>query len=296
MLVTESHQETAEVGLNKSLVRQNTFTKDSLEVSPEATARPASTEASQARLVTQAWNAQGDQVRLVGGRIVRSQGSTVTAASPRTARKLSGQNTMASSSESQDRAQLVRRKTWTKEEAALALAQAQARGETTRTEDSVKVENEFTGARKITSEEYQAGERFAVKKQEDHLKMEGDFVKMVPEKWEPGQRAAMVKHKDNLIPPGPVEDTRDKAPVGRGDRAPVTVHGDNLHLEGDFEQRTTEEFQAVQRAAAVRHPDSLVPAEGQFEVREPKAWAPGERNAVVKRSDNLQVTGEFEKR
>ena len=28
---------------------------------------------------------------------------------------------------------------------------------------------------------------------------QGDFVKMVPEKWEPGQRAAVVKHKDNLV-------------------------------------------------------------------------------------------------
>ena len=28
---------------------------------------------------------------------------------------------------------------------------------------------------------------------------QGEFVKMVPEKWEPGQRAAVVKHKDNLV-------------------------------------------------------------------------------------------------
>ena len=87
------------------------------------------------------------------------------------------------------------------------------------------------------------------------------------------------------MPPGPVEDTRAKAPVGRGERAPVAVHGDNLHLEGDFEQRTTEEFQAAQRASVVRHEDNLM-MEGKFEVQEPKAWAPGERNAVVRRWDS----------
>ena len=77
-----------------------------------------------------------------------------------------------------------------------------------------------------------------------------------------------------------MEDTRAKAPVGRGDRAPVAVQPDNLHLEGDFEQRVQEEFQAAERAAVVRHEDNLA-MEGRFQVQEPKAWAPGERNAVV---------------
>merc|ERR1712203_1258487 len=63
MHASAMHQEAAEVSLSaRALVRQNTFTKDSLEVSPEATARPVSTEGSQARLVSQAWNSEEGQV------------------------------------------------------------------------------------------------------------------------------------------------------------------------------------------------------------------------------------------
>ena len=53
----------------------------------------------------------------------------------------------------------------------------------------------------------------------------------------------MVKHRDNLLPPGPIEDNRDRSGPGAGDRAPVVRHQDNLRQEGDFEQRRIEEFQ-----------------------------------------------------
>ena len=65
----------------------------------------------------------------------------------------------------------------------------------------------------------------------------------VADKWEPGERAAMVKHRDNLLPPGPIEDNRDRSGPGAGDRAPVVRHPDNLRQEGDFEKRRIEEFQ-----------------------------------------------------
>ena len=62
---------------SRGLVRQNTFTKDSIKGSSEPKARPVATDESNARLITSAskgasWNQ--DSVRLVGGRIVRSRG------------------------------------------------------------------------------------------------------------------------------------------------------------------------------------------------------------------------------
>ena len=52
--------------------------------------------------------------------------------------------------------------------------------------------------------------------------------------------------QDNLLPPGPIEDTRDK-PSGAlaGDRAPMVRYSDNLRQEGDFEKRRVEEFQVT---------------------------------------------------
>merc|ERR1719278_694144 len=105
MQVSALHQEAAEVSLSaRALVRQNTFTKDSLEVSPEATARPVSTEGSQARLVSQAWNSEEGQVRLVGGKIVRSQqqqheASVTSTSSPKVVRKQSSEQTMVATTE-----------------------------------------------------------------------------------------------------------------------------------------------------------------------------------------------------
>ena len=88
--------------------------------------------------------------------------------------------------------------------------------------------------------------------------MEGEFIRSVPEKWEPGERAAMVKHQDNLLPPGPVQDNRDKGPANpRGDRAPVVRPVDNMRPEGDFTRRTTDEFTAAERTQAVKHTDNL---------------------------------------
>ena len=88
--------------------------------------------------------------------------------------------------------------------------------------------------------------------------MEGEFIRSVPEKWEPGERAAMVKHQDNLVPPGPVQDNRDKGPANpRGDRAPLVRPVDHMRPEGEFQQRTVEEFQAAERSQAIRQSDHL---------------------------------------
>lgn len=78
---------------------------------------------------------------------------------PRVVRKQSSEQTAMAAVVSAEQPKLVRRRTWTKEEAEEAL-QAQARRQ------------ETTVTQKITSDEYQAGERFAVLRQEDHLKME----------------------------------------------------------------------------------------------------------------------------
>ena len=160
-------------------------------MSPEATARPVSTEGSQARLVSQAWSSQEGQVgggvmvvekltfcpifeimsfliikskasfllalvclqvRLVGGKIVRSAVTGGSGGSPRVARKQSTETAavMASGAAvitvaAEERPKLVRRRTWTKEE--LEMARVEGR----------RLEDQFEGARKITGEEYQAG-------------------------------------------------------------------------------------------------------------------------------------------
>ena len=67
----------------------------------------------------------------------------------------------------------------------------------------------------------------------------------------------IILHRDNLIPPGPVEDNRDKAPIGKGDRAPIVRHGDNLRAEGEFEKRSVEEFRSAERAVQVKQADHL---------------------------------------
>ena len=68
----------------------------------------------------------------------------------------------------------------------------------------------------------------------------------------------MVKHRDNLLPPGPIEDTRDKAPSNlKGDRAPMVRHGDNLKPEGDFESRQYQEYTAAERSTAIKQTDHL---------------------------------------
>ena len=106
------------------------------------------------------------QVRLVGGKIVRSAVTGGGGGSPRVARKQSTETAavMASgaavmTATAEERPKLVRRRTWTKEE--LEMARVEGR----------RLEDQFEGARKITGEEYQAGERFAVQRQEDHLRL-----------------------------------------------------------------------------------------------------------------------------
>merc|ERR1719228_703838 len=50
--LSSSEQELVASAASRGLVRQNTFTKDSIELSPEPTARPVATDQSNARLLT----------------------------------------------------------------------------------------------------------------------------------------------------------------------------------------------------------------------------------------------------
>merc|ERR1719289_691817 len=50
--LSSSEQETVAAAASRGLVRQNTFTKDSIELSAEPTARPVATDQSNARLIT----------------------------------------------------------------------------------------------------------------------------------------------------------------------------------------------------------------------------------------------------
>ena len=45
----------------------------------------------------------------------------------------------------------------------------------------------------------------------------------------------------------------------------------------------------------MKRPDNLHP-EGQFQQRMEEEWAPGERAPTVKRADNLKPEGEFDRR
>jgi hypothetical protein len=98
-----------------------------------------------------------------------------------------------------------------------------------------------------------------VTRREDNLRLEGEFVRKVPDKWEPGQRAAIIRQKDNLQPPGPVEDTRDRGPKPTvGERAPMVRPGDNLRPpSGEFEKRAAAEWTSGERVQAVRQSDHL---------------------------------------
>ena len=103
------------------------------------------------------------------------------------------------------------------------------------------------------------GDRALITRREDNLRLEGEFVRKVPDKWEPGQRAAIIRQKDNLQPPGPVEDNRDNGPRPTvGDRAPMVRPGDNLRpASGEFEKRTAAEWKSGERVQAIRQSDHL---------------------------------------
>ena len=103
------------------------------------------------------------------------------------------------------------------------------------------------------------GDRALITRREDNLRLEGEFVRKVPDKWEPGQRAAIIRQKDNLQPPGPVEDNRDHGPRPTvGDRAPMVRPGDNLRpASGEFEKRTAAEWTSGERVQAIRQSDHL---------------------------------------
>ena len=47
-------------------------------------------------------------------------------------------------------------------------------------------------------EDWHTGERAAVVKHQDNLKMEGAFSGRVEEKWQEAERANVVKYEDNL--------------------------------------------------------------------------------------------------
>ena len=82
-------------------------------------------------------------------------------------------------------------------------------------------------------------------------------------------------NKDNLTPPGPVEDNRDKAPTStKGNKTPVTKP-------------------ASHRSTAIKQSDHLK-MEGELRTTRKKFATSGERAEIVKYLDNLQPEGQFE--
>lgn len=97
---------------------------------------------------------------------------------------------------------------------------------------------EFIGERRT---DYVAtkGERAPIRKPQDHLKPEGEFVGR-PKQEAPtrGERAPVKKPQDNLRPEGEfIGKPREEAPK-YGERAPVTKPRDTLKFEGDFDSKS----------------------------------------------------------
>jgi glutamate synthase domain-containing protein 2 len=71
--------------------------------------------------------------------------------------------------------------------------------------------------------------------------MEGSFEgRRTEKKVSRGERAAVVKHRDNLKVEGSFEGRAKSEGVLRGERVTVKKHEDNLRLEGKFEGKKTE--------------------------------------------------------
>lgn len=101
------------------------------------------------------------------------------------------------------------------------------------------MEGDFLGERRT---DYVAthGERLPIKKPEDHLKPEGDFIGR-PKEEAPkyGERAPIKKPKDNLKPEGEfIGRPKQEAPT-HGERAPIKKPEDNLRPEGEFDSKST---------------------------------------------------------
>merc|ERR1712048_422642 len=140
-------------------------------------------------------------------------------------------------------------------------------GETRKHSDHLMTEDKFMSKSRGNDFVFLSGGKVVVTKQKDNLHVEGELLQKVPEKWEPGQRAAVIKHKDNLVIPNQVKDTRVK------EASVLMEEGANLKAhEKHFSKQTVEEYKNV----------STVRQKYQFEIPEVKAWAPGERNAVIK--------------
>ena len=87
-----------------------------------------------------------------------------------------------------------------------ALAQQSAeRVEMVKHEDNLKVlEGKFEG-RQV--EEWQKGERAAIVKYPDNIKLEGDIIRREKEPFIGGEKAKPFKQDDNLYPEGKIETT-----------------------------------------------------------------------------------------
>jgi hypothetical protein len=122
----------------------------------------------------------------------------------------------------------VRKRTWTKEEAQeLALAQQAARVEMVKHEDNLQIlEGKFEG-RQV--EEWHKGERAAIVKYPDNIKLEGDVIRREKEPFIGGERAKPFKHNDNLHPEGNM-DRNKKEWATKGERSEVVRHDDNLKM------------------------------------------------------------------
>merc|ERR1712117_482591 len=82
-----------------------------------------------------------------------------------------------------------------------------------------------------------------------------------------GERATITKHQDNLKTEGAFSGER-KTMATKGERAQVVRHADNLHLEGEMQKREKHVVLKGERASVAKHDDNLKIAEGKFAGRQ----------------------------
>merc|ERR1719361_1085170 len=128
--------------------------------------------------------------------------------------------------------------------------------------------------------------------------MEGEFMgkqRQEATKMVRGERAAVVRHQDNLKMEGSFAGRKtETTKILKGERAEVQRHEDNLKMEGTFEGRLKEEALVGERVKAVKHSDNLR-MEGSMDMkRDQGVVLPGERAQVTRHQDNLKMEGSMQ--
>lgn len=144
-------------------------------------------------------------------------------------------------------------------------------------------------------------EKTNIIRQEDNLKVTGQFVDMVAKNdynVTKGERAKVVRQEDNLKIEGKFSSARssDDYRAVRAEKVVVVKTKDNLKLEGNFEDHSKRDDYTVikgERVDVVKHADNLK-LEGDFDRPQKQKFESSPRPNAVKPADNLKVTGDFE--